>query len=94
MYGAMLKYLPGQITCREFEEFLSDYVEGRLTEQQLKLFNRHMAVCPDCRTSLAAYLKAVEMGKAVCAEDEKDHIFDRAPQALIEAILNVTIDRD
>ena len=92
--GAMLKYLPGQITCREFEEFLSNYVEGRLTDRQLKLFNRHMAVCPFCRTSLAVYLKAIEMGQEVCAQDEKDQIFDRAPQELIDAIWDVTINRD
>jgi len=92
--GAMLKYLPGQITCREFEEFLADYVEGRLTKKQLKLFDRHMAVCPFCRTSLAAYLKAMEMGQAVYAEDEKNETFDRAPQELIDAILDVTIDRN
>jgi hypothetical protein len=92
--GTMLKYLPGQITCREFEEFLSDYVEDRLTDAQLTLFNRHMAVCPFCRTSLAAYIKAVEMGQSACAEDEKDQIFDRAPQELIDAILDVTIDRN
>ncbi|MEP0392935.1 MAG: zf-HC2 domain-containing protein [Erythrobacter sp.] len=93
MGGAMLKYLPGQITCREFEDFLADYVEGRLTEKQLKLFDHHMAVCPFCRTSLAAYVKTIKMGQAVCAEDEKDHLFDRAPQQLIDAILDVTIYR-
>ncbi len=94
MGGAMLKYLPGQITCGEFEEFLVDYVDGRLNEKQLKLFNRHMANCPFCRTSLAAYVKAIEMGQAVFAEHEKDEAFARAPQELIDAILDVTINRN
>lgn len=92
--GGMLKYMPGQITCRQFEDFVLDYVEGRLSEDQLKLFNRHMTICPFCRTSLAAYVQTIEMGKAVCAEGEKDEAFQRAPQELIDAIIDVTTGRD
>lgn len=94
MGGSMLKYMPGQITCREFEQFLFDYVEGKLAPVQRKRFDRHMAVCPFCRTSLAAYIKAINMGQKVCAEDEQDDVFDRAPQELINAILGVTINKE
>ncbi len=92
--GRMLKHMPGQITCRQFEGFVIDYIEGRLSDRQLKLFNRHMAVCPFCRTSLAAYVQAIEMGKAICAESEKGEPFQRAPQELIDAILEVTVGKD
>jgi len=88
--GSMLRYMPGQITCRQFEEFLIDYLEDRLTVEQRKLFERHMKVCPMCRTSLKSYLKVIEMGKSVCAEDEKDEQFTAAPQDLIEAIIDVS----
>ncbi len=89
MGGSMLRHMPGQITCRQFEDFLVDYLEDRLTAEQKKLFQRHMKVCPMCRASLHSYLKVIEMGQAVCAEDDKDHVFDAAPQELIDAIIDV-----
>jgi len=92
--GGMLRHIPGHITCREFEAFLSDYVEGRLSDEQLKLFNRHMSVCPFCRTSLASYVLATKMGQAVCAEEEMDETFEQAPQELIDAIIDITRDKN
>jgi predicted anti-sigma-YlaC factor YlaD len=88
--GSMLRHMPGQITCRQFEDFLTDYLEDRLTSDQKRLFERHMKVCPMCRTSLKSYLKVIEMGQAVCAEDEKDEAFTAAPQELIDAIIDVS----
>lgn len=81
--------MPGQITCQQFEDFLIDYLEGKLTADQQALFQRHMKVCPMCRVSLQSYLKVIEMGQAVCAEDEKGDVFNEAPQELIDAIIDV-----
>lgn len=85
----MLRQLPGQITCQQFEDFLIDYLEDKLTADQQALFQRHMKVCPMCRASLQSYLKVIELGQEVCADDEKDHMFNAAPQELIDAIIDV-----
>ena len=88
--GVMLRRFPGQITCQQFENFLIDYLEDRLSQKQRSLFERHMKVCPMCRTSLNSYLKVIEMGQVICAEDEKDLVFTAAPQELIDAIIDVS----
>ena len=91
--GSLLRNLPGQITCQQFEDFLIEYLEDRLTVAQRILFERHMKVCPMCRTSLKSYLKVIEMGQAICAEDQKDEVFTEAPQELIDAIIDVSRQR-
>lgn len=91
--GSLLRRLPGQITCEQFEDFLIDYIEDLLSTKQRSLFEGHMKVCPMCRTSLNSYLKVIEMGQAVCAEDEKDQIFTAAPQELIDSIIETQQNR-
>jgi len=83
----LLRYLPGQITCGEFESFLLDYHEERLPEADRVLFERHMRVCPMCRTSLKTYLKTIEMEKCLFPNSVRNEQFKDAPQELIDAIL-------
>lgn len=91
--GSFLRNFPGQITCQQFEDFLMDYYDGELSADQETLFHRHMKVCPMCRTSLNGYIKAIKMGQKVFAEDEKDEVFNAAPQELIDAIIMVAKQR-
>lgn len=88
--SALLRYLPGQITCQQFENFLNDYIDDRLSVAQQRLFERHMKVCPMCRVSLESYLKCIEMGQAVFDEDKKADVFTEAPRDLIDAIIEVS----
>jgi len=85
--GAMLRHIPGMITCAQFEEFLIDYSDNRLTPSQIKLFERHMKLCPMCKTAFKSYLKTIELGQAICKCDQS---FIDAPQELINAILEVS----
>jgi len=88
--GAMLRNGPGMITCAQFEEFLINYTEDHLTAAQLELFERHMKVCPMCRTTFTSYLKVIELGQAICKEDERNQSFSDAPQELIDAIIDTS----
>jgi transposase len=36
------------ITCREFVEGATDYLEGVLPEERLQLFEEHMILCEPC----------------------------------------------
>jgi anti-sigma factor RsiW len=38
----------GGITCREFVELVTEYLEGRLDTADRARFEQHMAVCPGC----------------------------------------------
>lgn len=84
--GTMLKHVPGMITCREFEDFIMDYLEGELPERQEKLFERHLRVCRECREYLAAYERTVDVGKAALGPDYEP-VPDDVPDDLIKAVL-------
>ncbi len=55
MKAMMLNTLPGMISCREFDQFVVDYLDGRLPDHQQHLFERHLRVCPDRRRFLDRY---------------------------------------
>ncbi len=84
--GAMLRYMPLMITCRQFEDFMIDYLEGGLSERQRFVFELHLKVCGECRAYLAAYRRAVEVSTNV-EKDAGDVILPEVPQDLIKAIV-------
>jgi anti-sigma factor RsiW len=50
------------ITCREFVELATDYLEGRLASADHERFEDHLALCPGCQAymdQLRATLQAL-----------------------------------
>jgi anti-sigma factor RsiW len=74
------------MTCREFTDFLIDYVDGDLTAAERAAFDEHLGECPDCVTYLRNYVETIRLGKAVCTE-EHDAVEDEVPEELVAAIL-------
>ena len=58
------------ITCREFEAFIVDYLEDRLSEAQRAVFNGHIADCEPCEAYLKRYQQTVAHGKAAFVEPD------------------------
>ena len=40
------------LTCQEFVELVTDYLEGALDEDTVRRFDEHLALCPGCDTYL------------------------------------------
>lgn len=78
--------IPATISCREFVEFLDDYLAGALSEARQTEFNVHLSICPSCVAYMRTYEEAVRMGKAVLERSE-DPASAEIPEALIRAIL-------
>jgi anti-sigma factor RsiW len=78
--------MSSQLTCREFVDFLTDYLEGRLPEDQLTRFNQHLAACPSCVSYTRSYQAALRLGRSVLSAQEAE-VPDEVPESLIEAIL-------
>ena len=74
------------MNCREFVEFLMDYLDGGLPAEQAATFNAHMDGCPSCVTYLETYRETIRLGKCVC-ECSDDVIPDDVPEKLVAAIL-------
>jgi predicted anti-sigma-YlaC factor YlaD len=41
-----------EITCREFVEVVTDYLEGVVPEDQVELIEEHLVMCDWCKTYL------------------------------------------
>jgi len=83
--GAMLKWLPGMLTCMEFEEFLIGYMEGDISPAQRRVFEVHIKICRECREYMAAYKRTIEItGRAY--QDGSAPVPQDVPEDLVQAI--------
>ena len=42
----------GDLTCQDFVELVTEYLEGALDEDTARRFEEHLALCPGCETYL------------------------------------------
>jgi RNA polymerase sigma-70 factor (ECF subfamily) len=83
--GITSKIMPFTITCREFESFIMDYLDGTLPRRERLLFEVHTRSCRECRAYLKRYRATVAVGQKFgrgSAELPAD-----APRRLVEAII-------
>jgi anti-sigma factor RsiW len=73
------------LTCREFVEFLMDYLSNELPAGQRTVFEEHLGDCPDCRAYLRSYEQTVRLEKLACGCGDPPPA--DAPEELIRAIL-------
>jgi anti-sigma factor RsiW len=74
------------MTCREFADFMGDYLAGDLSSAARAEFDRHLDLCVNCRRYLAGYEATVKLGKAAF-EDEAAGLPHDVPEPLVNAIL-------
>ncbi len=74
------------ISCKEFADFLGDYFSGELSDAQRAVFDRHMALCSDCRNYLDTYRQTLELEGELKADDEQVPS-PEIPEDLVTAIL-------
>ena len=75
------------MNCREFTEFLHDYLFGNLPAEERAEFDRHLAECPWCVAYLDSYRKTIELEQAAFAPAEDELLPADVPDELIQAIL-------
>ena len=74
------------LSCREFVEFLDDYLAHALDGDALANFERHLSDCPSCVAYLQTYEQSIRMGRAALqASDEP--VPEAIPEDLVHAIL-------
>jgi anti-sigma factor RsiW len=74
------------LTCREFVEFLAEYLDGQLPQDQLARFNDHLARCPSCVSYTRSYQDTLRLGKSVLSP-RQEPVPDDVPEDLVQAIL-------
>lgn len=74
------------LNCRELIDFIERYLEGDLPDEQRRVFEDHLAICPYCVDYLASYCTTIRLGRNAYPEDESE-IPEDVPRQLVEAVL-------
>lgn len=75
------------MTCREFAEFIADFLDGELPATERQQFERHLGVCVNCARYLESYRQSTALGKRAFDSDDAALPSD-VPEELVEAILS------
>jgi len=75
------------VTCREFTDFMGDYLSGELPPGNRSAFEQHLQLCPNCQKYLAGYQETVKLGKHAFDGDDSRVPAD-VPEELVKAILD------
>ena len=75
------------MTCREFVDFLMDYLDQSLPTAQREIFEGHFVECPGCVTYLETYRETLRLEKTLCGDDPDAPVPEDVPEGLVAAIL-------
>lgn len=75
------------MTCREFIEFLWQYLSDELSSEERERFDYHLTRCPPCVRYLQSYRETIQIGKVALTPSEEP-VPAEAPEDLIQAILS------
>jgi anti-sigma factor RsiW len=71
-----------EVTCHEFVEIVTDYLEGALPEDRADLVEEHLVLCDSCKT----YLDQIEATVQALPDTIRDEpVSDAARSALLSA---------
>ena len=75
------------MNCREFTEFLHEYLFGDLPAEERAEFDKHLAECPWCVAYLDSYRQTMQWEQTAMAAAEDAPPPADAPEELVQAIL-------
>jgi anti-sigma factor RsiW len=78
-----------KVTCREFIEFLADYLDGELPPERHEIFQAHLGLCDACVDYLRTYEDTVLLTKATA----DDPVPEEVPDTLVKAILAARVPK-
>jgi anti-sigma factor RsiW len=70
-----------QLSCQEFVELVTDYLEGALPEEERLRFEEHISRCDGC----TAYLEQIRQTVAVAGRLTADALSPAAERELLDA---------
>jgi len=81
-----VKGVGGDMTCREFVEFIERHVAGELSTLERLTFGIHMSLCRNCANYLRTYKQTIAASKAAFADPDAQVPGD-VPEELVAAIM-------
>lgn len=74
------------MTCREFADFMMEYLTGELPPDSRALFERHLTRCPKCPKYFEQYKATLAAGKSAFVSPDEE-VPAEVPEDLIQAVL-------
>ena len=71
-------------SCQECIDFIVDYLDGRMAEEEQRHFEDHLRRCPPCISYLDSYRETIRLAREAGRETPAP---PQVPEALICAIL-------
>jgi anti-sigma factor RsiW len=81
------------MNCREFTEFLCDYLSGDLSAKERSVFETHLVECPSCIAYLESYRQTILFAKTSIFAPENCPLPPETPEELVQAILRARPSR-
>ena len=75
------------LKCREFIDFVMDYLSCELSDDARAEFDRHLDCCPNCVRYLETYKITFALGR-VAFDSLESELPGEVPEELIQAILS------
>jgi anti-sigma factor RsiW len=76
---------PHELTCRDVSDFLGAYFGDDLAPRERRLFDEHVAKCPDCQVYMSQYRTTQRLAAKAFDADAVDA---GVPEDLVQAILS------
>lgn len=80
----------GGLTCREFVELATEYLEGTMSDEDRSRFEQHLAICPGCVT----YVEQMRQTISLVGRIAEESIPTEAQEVLLEAFRDWRARRD
>jgi anti-sigma factor RsiW len=74
------------VTCREFADFIMDYLAGELPVDTREPFEWHLSRCHNCQEYLAQYKNTVTAGR-LAFRNLDEELPAEVPDDLVKAVL-------
>lgn len=75
------------MTCREFADFIADYLSGELPPAVRQTFETHLERCDNCRVYLSIYRDTMHLGRGAFDGADDEPLPREVPERLVKAIL-------
>ncbi|MFL5363344.1 MAG: anti-sigma factor family protein [Myxococcales bacterium] len=85
----MTRRVPGELSCAELVELVTDYLEGALPRADRRRFEKHIAACENC----TAYIEQIRLTIAAAGELTEADIEPEAREALLDAFRDWKTER-
>ncbi len=65
------------MTCQEYKDLMMAYLDNELDAQQRRVFEEHLASCPDCTKEMAEFRRLKQMTDDVEFVEPEDRLWQR-----------------